>query len=116
MDKQDELEERQTRAALNESRFRELNEGIEERDAGGAVFTEFRCECPLRSCELTVPLAVEEYEEVRAVPTHFVVAPGHVVPDFEVVVRVTPRYEVVEKIGVAAKVSTQLDPRSQRRP
>ena len=51
---------------------------------------------------------------MRGVPTHFVVAPGHVVPDVEVVVRETPRYQVVEKIGVAAKVSTQLDPRSPR--
>ena len=115
MSKQDELEERQTRAALNESRFREVNEAIEERDAG-AAFTEFRCECPRRTCEVTVPLAVEEYEEVRAVPTHFVVAPGHVTPEVEVLVRATPRYQVVEKIGVAAKVSAQLDPRSQRHP
>ena len=53
-------------------------------------------------------------EMVRAEPTRFVVAPGddHVTPEIERVVQREERYWVVEKVGVAAEVSKNLDPRS----
>ena len=101
----DELQERQRRAALNQSRFRELNEAIEDRRDSSA-FTEYACECAQLTCEVTVALAVDEYEEVRRVPTHFFVAHGHVFPPAENVVRETQRYQVVEKVGVAGKVGS----------
>jgi hypothetical protein len=57
-----------------------------------------------------VSLSIDEYEEVRSVPTHFVVARGHVDRQVEFVVRETSRYQVVEKFGIAAAVAKRLDP------
>jgi hypothetical protein len=107
------LEVRQRRAAVSQSRFREVNEAIEARYEGSA-FAEYTCECVQNSCRSPLSLAVQEYEEVRREPTHFVVAHGHVAPEGERVVRRTPRYEVVEKVGIAAEVATRLDPRTAR--
>src|SRR3954454_20069667 len=106
----EELQELQRRVAVNQSRFRQLNEAIEERHESSA-FIEFLCECAQKTCEQPIGLTVDEYEEVRHVPTHFIVVPGHVVPQADRVVRETTRYQVVEKIGDAAKVATKLDPR-----
>ena len=75
-----------------------------------SFFTEYGCECANATCEQMVALTVDEYEEVRRVPTHFVVARGHVDSRVEFVVRETSRYQVVEKFGVAAEVATRLDP------
>lgn len=99
---------------MNEARFRQLNEAINEQNEG-AAFTEYLCECSRQTCEMHVSLTVEEYELVRKEPTHFVVAGGHAIGEVEVIVRRTERYEVVEKIGVAATVADRLDPRSQHR-
>jgi hypothetical protein len=57
---------------------------------------------------------VDEYEAVRRIPTHFVVAPGHDVPEIERVVEKTERYVVVEKVGDAGGFAVQLDPRSRQ--
>jgi hypothetical protein len=56
-------------------------------------------------------------EEIRNVPTHFVVMPGdaHVIPEVEVVVNRTNRYWVVEKTGHAAEVSRSSIPGPARR-
>jgi hypothetical protein len=105
------LQERQRRAAVNQSLFRQMNEST-ERQHHGSAFIEFTCECAQKTCDTPVSLAVDEYEEVRKVSTHFIVAPGHLAPEAERVVRETTRYQVVEKIGVAAKVAVRLDPRS----
>jgi hypothetical protein len=107
----EQADERDQRVAMNESLFRSANEEIEERRAG-AAFTSYVCECAQRACAVPILLARFEYEEVRRVPTHFVVARGHVVSDVERVVAETPRYHVVEKIGVAATTARRLDPRS----
>src|SRR3954464_12462667 len=94
----DDLQARQRRAGQNQSLFRRVNESI-ERQQPTAAFIEFVCECAQKTCDVPVPLAVDEYEEVRKVSTQFLVAPGHVVPRVERVVWETPRYQVVEKIG-----------------
>ena len=96
---------------MNESQFRARNEVTNEQHPG-AGRTAFLCECAQKTCEVTLVLSPEEYEDVRKVATHFVVAPGHVMRDVERVVSATPGYEVVEKIEDAAKVATVLDPRS----
>jgi hypothetical protein len=105
------LQERRRRAALNQSQFRRLNESINQLHATSA-FTEYECECTQKTCEARVSLSADEYEEVRGDPTHFVVATGHVLLDAERVVRETPRYQVVEKLGIAAEVAVKLDPRA----
>jgi hypothetical protein len=110
MAESEELEERQLRAAMNQSRFRVLNEATHLLHET-AAFAEFVCECAQKTCEMPLSLSADEYEEVRRVPTHFIVYHGHVSPAIERVVRETTRYQVVEKIDVAAEVATRLDPR-----
>ena len=100
--------ERQRRAAVDESLCREENEGVEERSSDSSQSAQYRCEC-MPDCEAFVSLTVCEYEEVRKVPTHFVIASGHLLVGVEVIVRDTSEYQVVEKIGAAAPVATRLD-------
>ena len=66
------------------------------------------------SCSQPVRLTVEEYEAVRGEATQFVIAPSpeHVTADVEHVVLRQDRYWVVEKVGVGAQMSKELDPRS----
>lgn len=57
-------------------------------------------------------MTMVEYERVRAEPNQFAIAPGHELPEVEVVVEANERYVTVRRIGVAAKKARQLDPRS----
>ena len=61
----------------------------------------FFCECSNIDCTLSMPMSLAVYEEVRADPTTFVVAPGHELPEIEEVVRRTPDYQIVRKHGDA---------------
>ena len=63
--------------ALNESTFRQVNEGIEEgrREREGLV--PFLCECGEVGCNAIVELTLREYERVRADSRSFLVLPGH---------------------------------------
>ena len=69
--------------AKNEVIFRDLNERIAHIAAphGDDHVYEFLCECSNVDCTLRLPLTLAAYEEVRAVPTQFVVAPGHELPE-----------------------------------
>src|SRR5262249_13363475 len=100
MDEQ-QLGDRQRRAALNQSRFRRINEEREDGQQASSAFIEFTCECWQTTCEIGVPLTVVEYEAIRRVPTHFLVLRGHLAPHAERVVTETDRYQVVEKFGAA---------------
>ena len=61
--------------ALNETTFREVNEGIEEgrREREGLV--PFVCECGELGCNAVVRVTLREYEGVRAGSRCFLVAP-----------------------------------------
>jgi hypothetical protein len=103
------------RAAKNEIVLRELNERLEAHNRWvNRHFSEWVCECADETCAEPVELSIEEYEGVRAEPTRFLVAPSeeHVSPRIEQVVRREERYWVVEKTGVSAELSEELDPRS----
>ena len=110
---------RVARQARNESVLRERNEQAEAYNAVvkwvNPPFADWTCECAYENCEDPVRLTISEYEQVRAEPTHFLIAPSveHVAPAVERVVRREDRYWVVEKIGVAGEVSEDLDPRAQ---
>jgi hypothetical protein len=91
----------------NEALFREVNERIRELNDGFDNSTEdpvdFVCECSLEGCRDYVPLTLADYADVRADPTHFLVAPGHVWhPDNERDIARHERYWIVEKVGPAA--------------
>jgi hypothetical protein len=73
---------------------------------------EFLCECDDADCVDRIRLTVEEYESVRAHPAQFVVAPDHEARDVEFVQRVNDRYIVVRKVGEAAEIADEFDPRS----
>lgn len=104
--------------ARNESRFREHNERVKEANAAtrwvNPPVPDWSCECGWANCTEPVRLSVEEYEAVRAVPTRFIVAPdeGHVAPEAERVVERHRNYWVVEKNGLAAALTRELDART----
>ncbi len=104
-----------TRAARNEIALREYNEKVEERRRlTKPSLAEWLCECFDENCAQPVKLSMEEYQVIRAGATHFLVAPAeeHVSLSVEHVIRREERYWIVEKIGVAAEMSEQSDPRS----
>lgn len=102
----------QVEAARTQSLFREVNERMEEigRDAR-LVDGELLCECANTECAKPILLTLTEYEAVRRIPTHFLVAPGHEDPAIERVVAANERYVVVEKFGEAGATAVGLDPR-----
>ena len=87
---------REERLAQNEARFREINESAQpQREQHGAG--RFVCECADRGCMAWIEVPADRYEAVRANPRWFVVAPGHEIPDVEVVVERGSGFFVVEK-------------------
>jgi hypothetical protein len=114
----DQSQRRQEILARNEARFREQNESVKASNAAHAwvdpPVPDWSCECGWENCREPVRMSMAEYEAVRSVATHFLVAPdeGHVAREVEVVVERKPTYWVVEKLGHAAAIATDLDPRS----
>jgi len=106
------------RIAANENVLRERNERTKESNAHhvwvNPPFPDWTCECGDVNCSNPIHLTVEEYEAVRAEPTRFIIAPGleHVASEVERVVQREDRYWIVEKVGVGAQMSKELNPRS----
>lgn len=98
----------------NETLFREVNERIQDISAevSGRDFVEFLCECGEEACLERIELTRKEYEEVRSVPDHFAMKPGHEHPDFERVIRHGRRCVIIEKVGQAAEIAHRTDPRA----
>lgn len=103
------------RAAKKENLLRDFNERIEAHHKWvGSPLSEWACECFDENCSEPVQMTNEEYEAVRARPTHFLIAPTdkHLIPRIERVVQREERFWVIEKVGVGAAISEELDPRS----
>jgi hypothetical protein len=100
------------RLARNQVLFREVNERLRELLDGSIGQTEFLCECSNPDCTETLPLEVAEYERARALPTRFLVVPGHENPGAERVVWRSDRYNLVE---LDAEYAVITDPRSRER-
>lgn len=101
-------------AAANEAVARDLNEDIEaaHEEAGRKGMVPMLCECGRPDCEHVVPITLDEYEEVRADPRRFAVAPDHVEAQIDQVVEDEGRFLVVEKRpGTPAAVAEEEDPR-----
>jgi hypothetical protein len=106
---------RDERWAENQSFFRAVNEMIEATASSAGVdehVYEFMCECSQASCNLLLPLTVWEYEQVRADPTQFLIAPGHERPEIEIVIARHVAYQVVRKLDEVGEYAAQRDPRS----
>lgn len=107
------------RVALNQSVFREANEGIEksaEEIGVDARTIPFICECPDRHCTTLTRLSILDYDRVRSNGRWFLVVPGHetCLVDGEDVAEVYERnagFSIMEKIGHAGEVAESLDPR-----
>src|SRR4051812_33429331 len=103
------------RVAKNDATFRSANEKIERRAHEIAVeVVPFICECADPGCMEIVRLTLDEYEEIRAVPTHFLNAPGHEAaagPHGRVFAE-RAGYVIVEKLGEAARIVRELDERT----
>ena len=104
----------QQRIAANESAFRDVNEAIARGQWPGEQDdpASFRCECARFGCNELLKLTPREYEAVRAHPRHFVVLPGHELPEAETVVERRPSYLVVEKIEAAGRAAEEADRRT----
>jgi hypothetical protein len=111
------VDAREERLANNEVLFRDINERIAgvagpQGSPGDDHVYEFLCECSNVACDLRLPLTLAVYEEVRKEPTHFLVAPGHELPEIEAVLVRAEGYQVVVKQGDAAELVAERDPRS----
>jgi hypothetical protein len=102
-----------TRIAENQSRFREANEEIElaAEKLPGLVPVPFICECPRETCTTSVPMTLEDYEDVRSHPRRFVTAPGHqdiaVESGAGVVVEELADRVLVDKVGEAGSIAEE---------
>ena len=107
------------RVARNDARFREANERIrstaESMELDHSETLPFLCECADESCTAVLLLSHDEYEAVRAHSTHFINARGHAVhgQGWVRVLDEFDRYTVVEKLGEAAEIVAELDPRRE---
>ena len=105
---------REERLAKNEVLFRKANDRIDEsteEHGSPAETVAFYCECSDRDCVERVEMNGPEYEVIRSDPTQFVVLPGHLRLEVEEVVRRAPEFLVVRKIGNAAELAVEQDPR-----
>ena len=96
---------------LNESTFREVNEGIEEGRSERDGLVPFLCECGEIGCNAVVEVTLSEYERVREGSRWFLVAPGHGAA-FDITERTEDRFAVVRKPdGPLGELADRTDPR-----
>jgi hypothetical protein len=86
------------KAARNHSLLFEATERVRVMTQTSGT-TEFFCECATGDCTATIHVRLAEYERIRSSPPSFVIALGHDVPEFEDVIEVCDRYEVVLQKG-----------------
>jgi hypothetical protein len=99
---------REKRIAFNQDWYRDVNERKAESMKSGDPVAGFRCECWQLDCAERIPLSSGEWEEARSKPNRFAVAPGHVAPNLEVVVKEYPLFWLIEKHGDAREVAEKL--------
>jgi hypothetical protein len=107
--------QQEERIARTESLFRDVNERIaESADRFDSPSAEFVCECADQTCTDRVEATLDEYERVRADPTHFLVRPGHEDTRVErVLAHRGRRHAVIEKFDAAiARMVRRLNPRA----
>ena len=110
------MSERARRVGENEALFRGINERLEEVSGAFEWMTgslQIVCECANRSCIERIDLQPDEYERVRADPTHFAVLRGHDEPGVEDIVADHGAWVVVRKHeGEPAEIAKRTSLRS----
>lgn len=108
------MNERKRRIGENEAVFRSVNEQVRSLTATFTSSSETMnvvCECGARSCTDQFEITRENYADVRADPTLFVVKPGHDLPETETVVAKDPIFWTVRKDpGIPAAIARATDP------
>jgi hypothetical protein len=104
--------DREERRGRNEALFREMNERMAEASQGSdGDHLEIFCECADLACASQIELPRSDYDEARLNAATFVVLPNHVDAAVERVVSSRRGYVLVEKLGDAAEVAVENDPR-----
>ncbi len=109
------MSDEEKRAALNQAVARDANETVEDVAAAWdppADPIDIRCECSRADCRETLRVSLAEYEAVRDDPRQFLVVPEHVDERIDRVVGSIRSYALVEKVGEAASVAEETDPRA----
>ncbi len=104
-------QEREIRAARNQSLFRAVNEKLRGVSAALEAANEsfvVACECADTSCLEMLEIAPQEYVAVRENRRRFVVLPGHVYPDVERITDEREPYVVVEKLAAAGVEAEEI--------
>jgi hypothetical protein len=107
-------EARALKLAINQSAFRSSNERLRRAAAThrfeGNQRVPFVCECADPQCREIVMLSIEEYEQVRAYPTRFLLVAGHEDAEemHERIVEAERGFTVVEKVGMAGEEAARL--------
>lgn len=106
------MDERTRRIGENEALYRAINERIGDLNETFGLVTESMtviCECADLECAAQIELPIPEYERARADPTHFVIRPGHEVPDVEHVLERHDDWFLIRKdAGGPAEVAREL--------
>jgi hypothetical protein len=99
-----------TRTAQREVVSKDVNDKLVDRlgvESDGTVSV--LCECGREHCGHWLSVAAAVYASTQDDDTLFVVAPGHELPEYEVVVERNDAYFVVNKIGEAGEAADRLD-------
>lgn len=104
------------RKALNEGKFRDANEQIEQAAVAligveDGQLVPFLCECPQMECTQAALLTLKEYEQVRSAGRQGLAVLGHEDLTVETVLERNERFVVTEKFGRAGEVHVQNDQR-----
>jgi hypothetical protein len=104
---------RKERLAINESLYRNVNEGIRRGQTEPAASIGIRCECGTLGCNRIFEVPFGLYESVRSNPRRFLLLTGHDVPEVESIVGRHDGFDVVEKRGETGDIADVTDPRSR---
>jgi hypothetical protein len=107
---------RVSRNAQIQALYREVNERIASISlAWNVPSLELLCECGTAGCAERVTVRHDDYELLRARPTHFVLRHGHQDLGVEDVIKSADDYLIVANYGAAADIARSTDPRANSR-
>jgi hypothetical protein len=109
--------DRETRAVMNQSLFREINERVKDLNSGFSMVLpigDWICECANDTCVERIEMSADEYEAVRRDGARFFVAPSdeHVLAHSQRIAERHDKYWILEKIGEPREIAKRADPRS----
>jgi hypothetical protein len=113
-DPEENMEDWKSHEVRNEVERRARNEWIAETSDSFSPDVEFEiyvCECGDAVCEQQVKMTRQEYESVRADGTHFALAIDHENPEIDRLLVENGRFAIIEKLGEAARMAQESDPR-----